>query len=362
MKRLIFSGLFIFNSLLAHEGSFPIDFDQKHLFSSSIKESLKEAYIQKTKRQCFWSENYYKASKISKEKQKFLLLAFVGSDWCPWSQKLETEVLTQAGFTKPLKEDLVFVWVDFPENAKVPLERQETNQYLKEKYHVGELPTLVLVDDTGQQVCAIGYLPLDAEGFARHFLELMTEYKKIKMILETSNLASFSENELESLYLKAKQIGCQKFLDEIMQAGLKSDRGTFFLLERYEDLLGEEKTKEPEVLEIHKTIKARDPANLNGTQLKLAIIQFQRILNHPNKRDKPHAAIEPLIEYIREFGRKDTENAWRVEMMIAEYFFSKGIVGQALHYAASSFDSAPECAKAEIAQSIDYLKTQQISE
>ena len=333
---------------------------QKRLFSSSIKESLKETYLQKTKRQFYWTENYTKAAKISKEKQKFLLLAFVGSDWCPWSQKLENEVLTQPNFAKPLKDDFILVWIDFPENSVTPSDRQETNQYLKEKFQVKEVPTLVVLDEMGEQVSSLGYLTLEADAFAMHIRDLITEYKDMRGVLETSDLSAISQQELQSLYHKAKHLGCQKHLEEIMQAGLKKDNDTFFLLEHYENLLEMGKIKDSQVLELRKKIAARDPKNIKGTHLKLAMLEFQKNSNNPKKRDRSNAAIEPLVEYIKEFGKKDQDNLWRIEMMIAQYFFSKGIVEKALKYANASYESAPDSAKAEIALSIDYLKTQQL--
>jgi protein disulfide-isomerase len=364
--------IFIFSVLLLMGSSYAQEEDsqnensvierQKRLFSSSIKESLKEACRLKTKRQVYWTDNFHNAVKVAKEKQKYLLLAFVGSDWCPWSQKFENEVLTQAKFAKALKEDLIFVWVDFPENAPIHTGRKETNQYLREKYHIKELPTLILLDHSDEQVCKLGYLPLEADSFADHIKALINDYNEMKEALETMDLTALAQEELQSFYAKAKNLGCNKFQEEFMQAGLKADKGTFFLLERYAGLLETAPLQDPSVLELRKAIAARDPKNEDGSHLKLAMLEFEKILNQPRKKDRLHAAVDPLIAYIKEYGKRDQENLWRVEMMIAQYFFSKGIVAKALQHAAASYDSAPDADKEEIAQSIDYLKTQKTSE
>ncbi len=333
---------------------------QKKLFSSSIIESLKEAHHLKTKRQLYWTDQFHKAVKIGKERHKYLLLAFVGSDWCPWSQKLENEVLTHAKFAKPLKDDLLFVWVDFPENERLPEERKEINSSLKEKYNVKELPTLILLDDAGEQVCKFGYMALEAEGFANHIQTLVQDYKEMKELSETTDLKTVAQDALQSFYIKAKNLGCGKLQEEFMQAGLQIDNGTFFLLERYSNLLETLKIRDPAVQELRKSIVSRDPKNLNGTHFKLAMLEFNRLSNHPKKRGNPHAAIEPLMAYVKEFGKKDEENLWKVEMMIAQYFFSKGVMTKALQHATASYDSAPDSAKEEIAQSIDYLKSQKL--
>lgn len=87
---------------------------QKNLLSPSIKEALKNSQMIKGRRLIYWIDNYQKGKKSSIEKDKPLLLAFVGTDWCPWSQKLEKEILTESDFVKTLKENFILVWLDFP--------------------------------------------------------------------------------------------------------------------------------------------------------------------------------------------------------------------------------------------------------
>jgi protein disulfide-isomerase len=333
---------------------------QKRLFSSSIKDSLKEAHRLRTKRQLYWSEHYSKASKTAKEKQKYLLLAFVGSDWCPWSQKLENEVLTRQEFTKALKDDMILVWIDFPENASILPERREINQYLRDKFGVKEFPTLLILDESEDLVAKMAYLPFEAEQFSNQIKGLIGDYKEIKEKIETVNLESLPDDQLETLFTKSKSLSCERFTNELMAAGLKADKGPFFLLERYSELLEAGKRNEPQAAELRKMIAARDPKNALGTQLKLAVLEFQNFSEQHRKKEKIQDAVEPLVEYLKEFGKKDTDNVWRVEMMIAQYFFSKGVIGSALQHAAASFESAPETEKAEIAHSIDYLKSQEI--
>ena len=106
----------------------------------------------KAKRLMYWIDNYQKGKKLSLEKDKPLLLAFVGSDWCPWSQKLEKEILTDPDFIKPLKENFVLVWLEFTEDSLASSSFKGDNWYLKENYNIQELPTLLLLSQEGEVI------------------------------------------------------------------------------------------------------------------------------------------------------------------------------------------------------------------
>jgi len=45
-----------------------------------------------------WLTDFMTAQQESQEKKRPILAAFVGSDWCPWCQKLESEIFNQPDF------------------------------------------------------------------------------------------------------------------------------------------------------------------------------------------------------------------------------------------------------------------------
>lgn len=45
-----------------------------------------------------WFDDFSKAQARAQEKNSPLLIAFLGPNWCPWSDKLEEEVLTSNTF------------------------------------------------------------------------------------------------------------------------------------------------------------------------------------------------------------------------------------------------------------------------
>ncbi len=302
-----------------------------------------------------WMSDYAKAEKLAQVTGKPLLLAFVGSDWCPWSTKIQTEILCNPEFAAALREEVIFVLVDFPEKNKISLELKTQNQGLKNRYGVQELPTLVLVDHLGDVIVKMGYLPLDAQSLAAHLRSSLEDFIQLKSVLGAPNLVCLQGKELENLYQKASHLDYRAVKERLMEVGLKSDRSIFFLLERYEELLVNGKLKDPEVQKLRREIVLSDPSNSQGTHFKLAMAEFNNLSQRLKKKENPHRAIAPLTEYLRQFGSKDRENVWKVEMVIAQYLFSKNFATEALQHARNSYEYAPEDARCEIAQSIEYL-------
>lgn len=236
----------------------------------------------------------------------------------------------------------------------------EDNWRLKENYNIQELPTLLLVDQEGEVISHFSYMPLDAKAFASTILETYLNYEEVKQSVENSDFASLSAEELKKLYVKAKKLESTTFREKLLEAGLNKEKPTFFLLEKYAGLLVNGKKKDQEAVELRKKIVDLDPKNTQGSHLQLALLDFQGKQN-TSKKMNIKSTIEPLLSYIQEFGKTDRENVWKVELMIAQHLFSKGFLSRALHHAEASYNCAPETAKAEIAQSIDYLKAQEIS-
>ncbi len=304
-----------------------------------------------------WTEDYAKALKLSQATGRPLLLAFVGSDWCPWSQKMIFDVISKSEFSAELQSELIFVWVDFPQQSSLNLELKTQNQGLKNRFTVQELPTLVLVDSTGDEIAKFGFLPFSAPEMALHLKNALSDYRQLKSIVGTPRLVALEGEELQKLYSKAAQLGREKEKETLLEAGLKNDEGAFFLMRQYERLIEDNKLKDPDVQKLRRQIMAKDPSNSKGAHLQLAIAEFQSLSKKQKKKEKPELVISPLVEYLKTYGPKDLENRWRVEMMIAQFLFGKNRVKDALCYAKSSYETAPAEHKMEVAQSLEYLSS-----
>lgn len=303
-----------------------------------------------------WQADYFQSLNLAKKNKKILLVAFVGSGWCPWSDKLQNEVLGEESFLQALQEDFVFLKVEFPESyAQFSLQNPECVS-LKEKFHVQECPILMLVDPSEKAIAKISYLPLGAKEYANYIRDLLFDYRLVNMGVQAARLKHLSFDELKTLFTKAKRLLDARYQQTILDAGLKNDQGAFFLFEKYADLLTKEKFKNEQIQQLRRKILERDPINQHGSHLKLALIDFEFFSNLPKMRKKTQQVIGPLIEYIREFGKQDSANLWKVEMMVAEYLFSRNKVQEALKHAKASLDSAPDSAKKQVAEMLNFIK------
>lgn len=301
-----------------------------------------------------WSEDYAKALKMSQATGKPLLLAFVGSEWCPWSQKLIRDILGKSEFLTELQQQMIFVWVDFPDESKTVIESLQKNEGLKNLFGVQELPSLVLVDPSGDEIGKFGYVPVSPKEMAAQLKMALVDYKHLKEIVGSPKLISLKTEELEKLYRKASQLGRETEKKSVLEVGLKNE-GAFFLLKQYEQMIATQKLKDPSVQKMRRRIMSKDPSNRDGTHLQLAMTEFQALSKTLKKKDNPEKAIGPLMEYLKTFGSKDLDNCWRVEMTIAQFLFSKNRLQEALSHAKNSYEIAPNEYKSEVAQSLEYL-------
>jgi thioredoxin-related protein len=111
------------------------------------------------------SIDYTEGVRQAKAEGKLVLLHFTGSDWCPYCQDLDKEVLSQHSFQTFSVNNFVMVTLDFPHDIPLPDDVKQENQSLAQKYNVNEFPTLLVVDTDGREVGRnSGYNPGSGPG------------------------------------------------------------------------------------------------------------------------------------------------------------------------------------------------------
>ena len=120
-----------------------------------------------------WLTDHAAAVKAASDQNKTLLLFFTGSDWCGWCKKLQAEVLTKDEFKAYADKNLILMEVDFPRGKSQSKEVKDQNQKLQDQYQIEGYPTCVLVDASGKQKGAVGYVPGGPKAF-------IAELEKIK--------------------------------------------------------------------------------------------------------------------------------------------------------------------------------------
>lgn len=296
-----------------------------------------------------WTDNLKAAQAEAQERSCPLLIAFLGPNWCEYSDKLEEEILTQKAFSDQLKEDFVFVRIDIPEDFD---EGDYFGKSLKEKYGVEECPSVVMATGEGEAIAKLDYLPITCSHFASYVKQVYSDYMRVSH-LARRELRQMKADEIQHLYARAGRLADTTFKQALMKQGLKVDRGPYFLVEEYGNLLASGAVSERKLNRLRSRVVARDPQNEQGCLRKLALIDFQT----RTEGKTPEQVIQPLVQYLTEFGPKDPENAWRLEMKISQYLFSRNQIESALKHAKLCYDLAPKEAQKEIAQSIEYLQS-----
>ncbi len=296
-----------------------------------------------------WSRDLEESFLQAQQEQKVLIVAFLGENWCPWSEKLKRDVLNAPEFLR------CFEGIGHFAVALIDQEGSTHNKALQKVFHVDQTPTVILFDYSHEEIARLGFLPVTPEQYAQSAIKLIEQFEEVITFLKNPR-GGATEEEIKSIYLKAKELSSRLYKNQILQMGLKREKGSFFLLEKYEDLLKQFKLKSQVVQKVRKQLIEKDPDNKRGTQLKIALLEFDALSSKESGKNKIDKVISPLVHYLKKFGKQDRENLWKVEMMIAQFLFTKKEQEQALAYARASLAEAPDEMKQQVQEMVDYLK------
>ena len=126
-----------------------------------------------------WPTNFQAAQTKAKAQKKILLVAFTGSDWCPWCKKLQTEVFDKPPFASAAHKHFVLVQVDFPHEKKLSDELKEQNGKLAKKYTINGYPSVLLLKPDGELIARTGYSPGGAENYVRQLAGLVKTHESL---------------------------------------------------------------------------------------------------------------------------------------------------------------------------------------
>lgn len=115
-----------------------------------------------------WQTNFDEAKQLAKEQDKKILMVFAGSDWCAPCIKLKKKILITDEFQEFENENLVVLYLDFPQRKKNRLSKELTkhNEALAEQYNKsGVFPNILLMDSLGQVIKTLKYESQSVEEF-----------------------------------------------------------------------------------------------------------------------------------------------------------------------------------------------------
>jgi thioredoxin-related protein len=125
-----------------------------------------------------WMTDYPAALQKAKAENKYLLLNFTGTDWCPWCVKLDKEVFSKLEFKEFANEKLVLMLVDFPMRKVQPEDLKTQNANLQGQFGVQGYPTILILNPEGKLAETTGYQQGGAAAYVAHLKGILAKDKK----------------------------------------------------------------------------------------------------------------------------------------------------------------------------------------
>lgn len=295
-----------------------------------------------------WNTHYDKAVKEAQAANKPLLLFFT-EPGCRWCKKLNSESLSTPEFAQKAGNSFVFVKVDFPKGSHSNTQNEE----LQKKYKVRGFPTIILLSPDEQQIGITGYRPGGGNEYADHLLKMTHDYSDYKSQMSALKSKNLSAEKLKTLYEQAK---CYQFSEDtalIVKKGMETDEAFFFTIEQIKELASKDQLDSREAITLKKRVLKDNPNNENQVAFHLAVLEFEKRYQEMKKNNRSaESATEPLVSYVEKYGNSDSENAWRLNMLISQVLFDQHHFSEALKYAKQSYDVAPDSHQLDIAEAI----------
>jgi thioredoxin-related protein len=121
-----------------------------------------------------WETDLSAAMDQARDRQCHILMLYTGSDWDPWSKKMDAEVYSQPEFARYSRQKFVLLKIDYPQHAFQSDALKTQNAELLDRYKIDGYPYVVVVDAKGKILTKLeGY----QEGGPAHFITLMQPFE-----------------------------------------------------------------------------------------------------------------------------------------------------------------------------------------
>lgn len=289
----------------------------------------------------FITEDYQKAERVSRENDLPLAVVFTGSDWSTESEAFLSEWLFHKDRSKALRHDLVFAWLDFPELNTKEIHLVEQDYHLKEQFQVTRFPTVVLLDPSGQEITRFGYQA--KEDFVSLVKERLFLYEHLGEKWAHAR-ATQNEQAILSCYEDAQTLGGAALMEEVISFAAEAQVCPELLFERYAILVNEGNRNHPEARQLRQILLKSDPQNEKGIRERIALFDFQQQKN-----------AFPLENVLKQFCSHESENFWRIHLVLSKHFYDKGNSEEALEHAQESYRYAPTSDKEVVSDLIEQI-------
>lgn len=135
-----------------------------------------------------WLNHYGEAARQAQADHRYLLIAFTGSDWCGPCQNMEQQVFASDTFREYAAQKLILLSVDFPRQKALPAALQTQNAQLAKQYKVDGYPTVIVLNDKGEELDRlVGGFKDALPGFMRWIKQVIPEPKSAEQQAKESD-------------------------------------------------------------------------------------------------------------------------------------------------------------------------------
>ena len=123
------------------------------LFSTAGAAWGETEYQKETK----WNTNYEQALALAKKENRVILVYFCGSDWDPWTQKLDHDVMDTDMFRNWAAANVVLMKVDILKEKHQGILIKAQNDKLRQQFSVSKVPIFIFLDSAGLPFARAGW-------------------------------------------------------------------------------------------------------------------------------------------------------------------------------------------------------------
>lgn len=124
-----------------------------------------------------WITNYRKGLAIANQSRRMVILYFTSSDASEYCTLMDNEVLGTPQFKQFAQQHFVLVKLDYPKQSPLADDLKKQNQELADLYQIRGFPTVIVLNNKGQQAATAKYNP----GGPEPFLKQMTQVRQRDM-------------------------------------------------------------------------------------------------------------------------------------------------------------------------------------
>lgn len=253
--------------------------------------------------------DYERGKDVAQIFQKPMLLCFLASDECLWSQRFLAEFIHEDSFSQAIKNELIFIAIDFPKLDKQNIQTIETNHRLKEQFRVSTFPTFVLLSSDGEEITRLSFPASDPKHFAEQLLSYYDEY--IELFCALSKCDS---HEIKSLYRRALILNAPNLIQMFLEKGLKETQDAYFMIEKYMQYIKEGKRESHIAKQLRRKLMKLKGEELSQVKMRLAISDFQIFHQH-----KPYAAVSTIYRLL-DTGQLQEKELIKLNQLLASHF------------------------------------------